>query len=103
MKVHDLKARTIQGVIAEHVEPGSNVMTDEWVGYRGLTMQYNHHTVNHSAGKYVRHYFAHVNGLEGAWSQFKWQVYGIHHWISEKHTDQYLAEFTWRWNRRDQE
>ena len=25
---------------------------------------------------------------------------GIHHWVSEKHLDRYLAEFTFRYNRR---
>lgn len=100
MKIPNVKARTIQGKIAENVEPGSNVMTDEWIGYEGLGMQYHHHTINHSAGEYVRQYFAHVNGIEGAWSHFKRQVYGIHHWISAKHVDQYLSEFTWRYNRR---
>src|SRR6185312_3321690 len=66
MKMDTLNARSVQTKIAEHVEPGSNIMTDEWSGYRGLGMQYYHHTVSHSAGEYVKHYFAHVNGLEGA-------------------------------------
>ena len=75
-------------------------MTDEAKGYHGLQGAYHHHTVNHSAGEYVRSYFIHTNGMENAWSLFKRQVDGIHHWISDKHLDRYLAEFTFRFNRR---
>lgn len=101
MKMDSLKAKDVQGKIVEHVAPGANVMTDEYAGYRGLAGRFHHHTVNHSLGQYVKHYFIHVNGLEGAWSHFKRQVFGIHHWISAKHIDRYLNEFTWRYNRRE--
>jgi hypothetical protein len=100
-KVADTKANTLHRAIIANVEIGSNLLTDEHGGYHGLDgLFYNHHTVNHSAGEYVKHYFIHTNGLEGAWSLFKRQIYGIHHWISEKHLDRYLGEFTFRYNRR---
>lgn len=100
-KVKDASAATVQTEIRQHVAPGTNVMTDEHRGYRGLQGVFNHHTVNHSAGEYVKHYFIHTNGLEGAWSLFKRQVFGIHHFVSTKHLDRYLNEFTYRYNRRD--
>jgi hypothetical protein len=31
----------------------------------------------------------------------KRQIFGIHHWVSSKHLHRYLAEMTWRFNRRD--
>jgi hypothetical protein len=62
--------------------------------------KFHHRTVNHSIGQYVKHYFIHTNGLENAWSLFKRKVYGIHHWVSSEHLDRYLAEFTFRHNRR---
>ena len=40
-------------------------MTDKHRGYLGLDGVFNHHTVNHSAGEYVKHYFIHTNGLDG--------------------------------------
>lgn len=100
-KVPDTSAATVQGELRQNVEPGTNIMTDEHRGYRGLNGVFNHHTVNHSAGEYVKHYFIHTNGLEGAWSLFKRQVFGIHHFVSTKHLDRYLYEFTLRYNRRD--
>jgi len=100
MKVESVKGAELQGKVREHVEYGAVVMTDEWGGYRGLDKLYAHHKVNHASGEYVRDEFIHTNGVEGAWSHFKRQVYGIHHWISGKHADLYVGEFTWRYNRR---
>lgn len=100
-KVPDAKARTVQAEINEHAAPGPNIMTDEHHGYRGLQGRFNHYTINHLAGEYVKHYFIHTNGLEGAWSLFKRQVFGIHHWVSTKHLGRYLGEFTLRYNRRE--
>ena len=84
-----------------NVAPGTIVMTDEHRGYKGIEGLYRHRAVNHSAGQYVKWFYIHTNGLEGAWSHFKRQVNGVHHWISEAHIQRYLDEFTWRWNRRE--
>jgi hypothetical protein len=43
----------------------------------------------------------HTNGIESVWALFKRQIYGIHHWVSDKHLSRYLDEMTWRFNRRD--
>jgi transposase-like protein len=98
-QVPDLKGGNVKTVIQEHVEPGSTVMTDEHRSFRGLGRRYDHQTVNHSAGEYVRG-DAHTNGIEGAWSLLKRQIYGIYHWVSDKHLSRYVDEMTWRYNRR---
>jgi transposase-like protein len=95
--------RTVKDEVVANVAPGSNVMTDEFAGYKGLSSNYYHHTTNHSAGEYVKDFYNHTNGIEGAWSLIKRQIYGIHHWVSPKHLDRYLSEMTWRYNRRDVE
>jgi len=93
-------AKTLKAQIEANVAPGSNVMTDEHKGYTGIGDKFHHHTVNHSIGQYVKHYFIHTNGLENAWSLFKRKIDGIHHWVSGEHLDRYLCEFTFRHNRR---
>jgi transposase-like protein len=98
--VPNTTAKTLHAELDANVAPGANVMTDENRGYRGIGHKFHHHTVNHSIGQYVKHYFIHTNGLENAWSLFKRKVYGIHHWVSGEHLDRYLAEFTFRHNRR---
>jgi len=97
----NLKAKNVQGIIGEHVKPGSTIMTDEHVSFTGLSRSYVHHTVNHSAGEYVRDYCIHTNGIEGVWALLKRQIIGIHHFVSPKHLSRYLDEMTWRFNRRD--
>ncbi len=98
--VPDTTAKTLNAELAANVAPGSNVLTDEHRGYNRVGEKFHHHTVNHSIGQYVKHYFIHTNGLENAWSLFKRKVYGIHHWVSGEHLDRYLTEFTFRHNRR---
>jgi transposase-like protein len=52
MHTTNLRAQNVQGIIREHVEPGSAVMTDEHPSFVGLSSHgYYHHTVNHSAGR----------------------------------------------------
>lgn len=100
--VPDHKAKTLQGKVRENVEKGSAVCTDEDLSFVGLSKDYTHLAVNHSAGEYVRlGGFVHTNTIEGAWSLLKRQIYGIHHWVSDKHLNRYVAEMTWRYNRRD--
>ena len=100
-KVERVDGKTVKGEIARNVAPDAIVTTDEFRGYKGLEGRYRHRAVNHSAGEYVKWFYIHTNGLEGAWSHFKRQIVGVHHWISEAHIQLYLDEFQWRWNRRE--
>ena len=85
--------------VEQHVAPGSAVMTDEAGVYARLHRNYRHETVNHGKGEYGRG-SAHTNSIEGFWSLFKRQLYGVHHWVSRRHLAKYVAEATWRYNRR---
>jgi transposase-like protein len=97
--IPNLKLGTVQGQIRANVQPGATLITDDFGGYRSLKGEYDHNSVNHSKKEYVRGVF-HTNGIEGAWSLFKRQYHGTHHWISAKHMDRYLGEmcyrYTWR-------
>jgi transposase-like protein len=103
MHTSNLQARNVQGIIYDHVEAGSTIMTDEHPSFVGLSRHYYHHAVNHSAGEYVRSFCIHTNGIESVWALLKRQIIGIHHFVSPKHLSRYLDEMTWRFNRRDQE
>lgn len=97
--IPDTKASSIQPMIAEHVEFGSTLNTDEWHGYRGLNSAYDHQVVKHGWGEYVSGN-AHTNTIEGFWSLFKRGVVGIYHYVSKDHLQAYLDEFTFRYNTR---
>ena len=101
--VKDIKARTVRGIVFDNVADKSVLLTDEHVSYKSLDYgPYQRFSVNHSAGEYGRGP-VHINGIEGVWSLFKRQVYGIHHHISPKHLDAYLGEMCYRYSRRDLE
>ena len=97
--VADTSAPTLKGFVQANVPAGAAVVTDEFAAYRGLSSQgYIHHTVNHSAGEYVRHYCIHTNGIESFWALLKRGHYGIYHFMSAKHLHRYVNEFSFRQN-----
>ena len=97
--VADTSAPTLKGFVRANVPAGAAVVTDEFAAYRGLSSQgYIHHTVNHSAGEYVRHYCIHTNGIESFWALLKRGHYGIYHYMSPKHLHRYVNEFAFRQN-----
>ncbi len=98
--IPDTKKDTLEGVVQYHVKPGAKVYTDEHHGYRDLSADYHHGAVAHAREEYVRGAI-HTNAIEGFWSLLKRQIYGIHHWVSVKHLDQYVAEASWRYMLRE--
>jgi transposase len=97
--VPDTTIYTLEGIINENVKPGSTISTDENPSYNDLSHNYEHGTVVHSAKEYVRG-IHHTNTLESHWSHFKRAVKGTHVHISPKHAWKYVAEFTYRRNKR---
>lgn len=94
---------TLDGFVHAYVSPTATlVSTDEHSGYRHLGRTYRHQVVRHSAGEYVNG-DCHTNGIEGFWSLLKRQIIGIHHVVSPKHLNRYVAEASWRFNRRNAE
>jgi hypothetical protein len=81
------------------VEKGSIIVSDEWLGYKGLSKDYQHEVVKHNEGKYVSNGF-HTNSMEGFWSLFKRGIFGIYHYASPKHLSRYTDEFSYRYNTR---
>lgn len=100
--VADTTGKTLTSYVEANVPEGASVVTDEFSAYRGLTGKgYIHHTVNHSAGEYVRHFCIHTNGIESFWALLKRGHYGIYHYMSQKHLHRYVNEFAFRQNTRE--
>jgi transposase-like protein len=94
--VPDTTATTLHAVVKATVEPGSELFTDAHRGYRGLSADYIHETVDHSI-EYVRGK-VHTNGLENFWSLFKRTLNGTYVSIEPYHLDAYVVEQTFRFN-----
>lgn len=88
---------TMQSVINSTVAQGATLCTDEHGGYNGLNAKFEHKRVIHSAKQYVDG-MAHTNGIESVWAVLKRGFYGTFHSFSEKHTQLYIDEFTFRLN-----
>lgn len=97
-KVSDTGTRTIEQQVVTNVKPGARICTDEFASYRRLGNFYGHETVNHKVGEYVRDGLIHTNSVESFWATFKRGYIGIYHFMSDKHLQRYLDEFTYRLN-----
>lgn len=99
-KVPDRKGKTLLPEMQQAIEPDATIMTDEHGGYvRVYEHFYQHETVNHLAKEYARGE-VHINTCESYFALLKRGVHGTFHHISEKHTDRYCEEFSFRWNHR---
>jgi len=90
----------VAGFVAEKTKDGAKVYTDEAAVYNALNPYFDHESVNHSVGEYVRE-MAHTNGMESFWSMVKRGYVGTFHKISPKHLQRYINEFAGRHNDRN--
>ena len=88
----------MHGFISKNVSPKAMIYTDDHRSYIGLP--YEHESVNHSVGEYVRNQ-AHTNGIESFWAALKRGYYGTYHRMSPKHLERYVTEFSGRHNVRE--
>src|SRR5439155_25412619 len=79
----------------------SLLATDEHSGYRLLDKDYNHESVRHGQGEYVRG-LVHTSSIDSFWSLLKRGIMGQFHHVSKKYLPLYLAEFQFRHNHRNQ-
>ena len=92
--VPDARGFTLRQFVRDRVDRHAMVYSDEAAAYHPLP---RHRAVSHSAGEYVRGQ-AHTQGIESFWSMFRRGYHGTYHWMSPKHLDRYVDEFTGRQN-----
>ena len=97
----DVSSNTIMPIISHNVEANATVYTDEFASYNKVAkLGYQHGIVNHGAKVYVDG-LAHTNTIEGFWSQLKRSIDGTYHCVSPKYLQQYVNEFSYRYNQRN--
>jgi transposase len=98
----DITKKTLHKIAREYILPKSIVFTDEHVGYDGFEHSgYVHKRIRHTAKVYVAGDI-HTNTIEGFWSTVKRGIGGVYHNVSAKYLQDYLNEYCFRYNRRDQ-
>lgn len=98
-KAKDTSSKTLKSFINSKVKKASEIMTDEWKAYRGLSKNFDHFVIKHNQGEYVRGN-VHTNTIENFWSLLKRGIIGQYHWLSTKHLGKYIDEFCYRYNHR---
>jgi transposase-like protein len=99
--VDDRTKPTLHGKIREHVLPASMIFTDEYRPYVGIERHFTgHRRINHRAGVYVEG-DTHTQTIEGFFGLFKNRVRGVYHAISADYLQNYLDEYSFRYNRRN--
>ena len=100
--VNDVSSPTLTKEIVQTIKRSATLNTDEWLGYKGITKLYKHTVVKHNQGEYVNG-IAYTNNIECFWSILKRGIFGIYHFTSKKHLQDYIDEFVFRYNTRDYE
>ena len=95
--VERVDAETLEGFIDRTVEADSTVYTDESRVYSRLSDRFEHDTVRHSSGEYVRG-DVHINSIESVWAVLKRSIHGTWHHVSPKHLARYVNEASFRLN-----
>lgn len=92
-------AKGLGDFIARFVDKaGSLLVTDEWVGYARMNETMFHAVVRHKQEYAVGS--IHTNTIEGFWALVKRAWYGTHHHYSRKFMPLYIAEASYKYNRR---
>jgi transposase len=101
--VPNVTYKTVLPNLTKKVLPRSTVYTDEGPVYGALeSYGYKHSRVNHSQDVYVAG-DVHVNTIEGFWSLIRRGIGGVNHSVSTKYLQDYLNEYAFRYNHREDE
>lgn len=100
IKVDDITAKTVRGVVMKNASLASDLITDEARFYPRIGREFaSHKTVAHGRGEYARGH-VNTNTVEGFFSIFKRGMQGVYQHCDEKHLHRYLAEFDFRYSNR---
>jgi transposase-like protein len=96
--IENRRKPALHAAIAETIEKGSQLYTDEHNGYMDISPDYVHSVVNH-----LENYVSgrvHTNGLENFWSLLKRGLNGTYVSVEPFHLFRYVDEQAFRYNNR---
>jgi transposase-like protein len=101
--ISDAKREIIEPMIAKHIDPNAVLQTDAHPTYEIIATRRpgEHRVINHN--KSYAWGEVHTNTIENAFSLLKRGIYGTFHKVSIKHLARYCNEFSYRFNRREEQ
>ena len=94
----NLKRKSLHAKVYGEVEPGTQVFTDAYTAYTGLSADYVHNVIDHAKAYAIEN--VHTNGLENYWSLLKRTIKGTYVSVEPFHLFRYLDEQAFRYNNR---
>jgi transposase-like protein len=101
--ISDAKREIIEPMIVKHIDPNAVLQTDAHSTYEiiGKGRPGEHRVINHNSSYAWGE--VHTNTIENAFSLLKRGIYGTFHKVSIKHLARYCNEFSYRFNRREEQ
>ncbi|MBC9813916.1 IS1595 family transposase [Crocinitomicaceae bacterium CZZ-1] len=94
-----LTGKQLLSILSEVTKTGTTVISDEFRSYNILSKSgFIHLKVDHS--KEFAKDEIHTNNIESFWGILKRGIYGIYHSVSVKYMQNYINEFSFRYNNR---
>ncbi len=95
----DASAESLGTFLTQNIETGSKIRTDGWPGYSETALSdYVHHIRIVGSPERAHKRFPHIHKVFG---NLKTWLNGTHHGVEPKYLQNYLDEFTFRFNRRN--
>ena len=98
--IPDVKERTLYPHIRHNVRKGSKFFTDSRITYCITGIEYHHRTTNHSASEFARGE-VHSNTIEQIWGDIKGIIRTIHHGITKRYRELYLAQYIFKYENKN--
>lgn len=96
------KRATLLPIIRANIAKGATISSDNHGAYRTLKWHgYTHGAINHTINEWKRGIYC-TNGIEGFWSHLKRGIKSTHVSVSRQWAQNYVSEFAFRYNQRDQ-
>ena len=97
--IEDRTKVTMQPIVRENVETGSQVYSDEWAGNWRMDDEYIHGVINHLES--YAEGTVHTNCMENFWSLLKRGLHGTYVAVEPFHLFRYVDEQAFRYNNRN--
>jgi transposase-like protein len=92
LKIKDFSSESLAVIFEKHISAEANITTDEWRGYSPISKNYQIKQIPSNKG-------LNFKALHTMIHQVKSWIRTTYSWVSEKHIERYLNEFSYRLNR----